>query len=64
MFCAAVKVLTYVMGRTCSSVDGSGKYVHSLYLLHHIYITAICYGLVFTNMGAYELFVTVLNYVL
>ena len=64
MFCAVVKVLTSVMGRTCSSVDGSGKCVHNLYSLHLVYITVVCYGRIFTNMSAYKLFGIVLNCIL
>jgi hypothetical protein len=44
MFCAVVKVVTSVIGRTCGSVDGSGKCVHNLYSLHLVYVTVICYG--------------------
>jgi len=64
MFCVVVKVLTSMMGRTCSSVDGSGKCVHSLYSLQLVYITVICYGHIFTNMCDYKLFGVVLNYIL
>lgn len=64
MFCAVVKVLTSVMGRMCSSVDGSGKCVHNLYLLHLVYMTVICYSCIFTNMSAYKLFGIVLNCIL
>jgi hypothetical protein len=64
MFCAVVKVLTCVIGRTCSSVDGSGKCVHNLYLLHLVYITVICNGRIFTNVSAYKLFGVVLNCIL
>jgi len=64
MVCAVVKVLTSVMGRTCSSVDESGKCVHSLYSFHLVYITVICYGRIFTNMCDYKLLGIVLNYIL
>lgn len=56
MFCAVGKILTSMMGRTCSSVDGSGKCVHSLFSLHLVYITVISYGRIFTNMCDYKLF--------
>jgi len=50
MFCAVVKTLTSMMGRTCSSVGGSGTCVHNLCLLHLVYIRVICYGHIVTNM--------------
>jgi hypothetical protein len=64
MFCAVVKILTSMMGRTRSSVDGSGKCVHSLFSLHFVYITVICYGRIFTKVCDYKLFGVVLNYIL
>jgi hypothetical protein len=59
-----VKVLSSVMGRTCSSVGGSGKCVHNLCLLHFVYIRVICYGHIVTNISAYKLFGIVLNCIL
>jgi hypothetical protein len=61
VFCAVVKVLTSLMGRTSSSLGGSGKCVHNFCLLHLVYITVMCYRHIVTNISVYKLFGVVLN---